>query len=240
MEFSLKGYGELLDLLDAEKYEFADYHNWIGKDRCVILRHDIDTEPEAALKMARFEATRDVKSTYFVLLSTDMYNPASATNKGILKEIVSLGHEVGLHFDEIAYDELDPASMRAAIIRESDALSAVLEQPVKSVSMHRPSAGTLESDLHIPGIVNSYGKTFFKEFKYLSDSRMRWREPVEEIVKSGDYDRLHILTHAFWYKDKDMKSIVTDFIEGAPMKRYVALRDNFTDLEEVVSPDELF
>ena len=48
-------------------------------------------------------------------------------------------------------------------------------------------------------MINSYGQTFFHDFKYLSDSRRRWREPVEEIIRSGTYDRLHILTHAFWY-----------------------------------------
>ena len=39
----------------------------------------------------------------------------------------------------------------------------------------------------VPGMINGYGKVYFKEFKYLSDSRRWWREPVEEIIESGQY-----------------------------------------------------
>ena len=57
----------------------------------------------------------------------------------------------------------------------------------------------LENEVSFPSMINSYSSKFFKEFKYLSDSRMHWRENVEAVIKSHDYHRLHILTHAFWY-----------------------------------------
>ena len=63
--------------------------------------------------------------------------------------------------------------------------------------MHRPSRWVLEADLKIPGMVNSYGKEFFQDFKYVSDSRMRWREDVMKYAIEKAYPRLHILTHAF-------------------------------------------
>ena len=61
--------------------------------------------------------------------------------------------------------------------------------------MHRPSKDFLEMDLEIPNVINSYQKKFFNDFKYVSDSRMSWRENVEEIVDSEKYSQLHILSY---------------------------------------------
>lgn len=102
--------------------------------------------------------------------------------------------------------------------------------------MHRPSRETLEADYDIPGIVNSYGKTFFHDFKYLSDSRRRWREPVEDIIRSGEHDRLHILTHAFWYheEEEDISQTVGEFIRSANRERYAQMMENITDLPSIL------
>ena len=115
-------------------------------------------------------------------------------------------------------------------------LSALLGTPVTSVSMHRPSQATLDADLQIPGMINSYGQTFFHDFKYLSDSRRRWREPVEEIVASGRYDRLHILTHAFWYhqQEEPIEVTVRRFISSANQERYRQMEENITDLASIM------
>ena len=89
-------------------------------------------------------------------------------------------------------------------------------------------------------MVNSYGRTFFHDFKYLSDSRRRWREPVEEIIRSGDYNRLHILTHAFWYHEQEetLRETVGQFIRSAGGERYRQLRENITDLESILREEE--
>ena len=106
--------------------------------------------------------------------------------------------------------------------------------------MHRPSKAALEADYQIPGIVNSYGKTFFHEFKYLSDSRRCWREPVEDIVRSEAYDRLHILTHAFWYHDieQDISQTVKDFVCSANQERYQQMAENITNIDSIFPKDE--
>ena len=127
------------------------------------------------------------------------------------------------------------------IIREAETLSMILGFPVKSVSMHRPSRETLDADYHIPGLVNSYGRLFFRDFKYLSDSRRRWREPVEDIIRSRQCDRLHILTHAFWYheREEDITETVGRFIRSANGERYRAMSENLTDLPSVLKEDEV-
>lgn len=184
-----------------------------------------------------------VKSTYFVLLTSDFYNVFSGTSKKGLEKIRSLGHEIGLHFDEMQYEngngDLDFICEK--IQWEAKLLGEAAGCPVQTVSMHRPSKRTLDSDFLIPGLINSYGSIYLKEFKYLSDSRRRWREPVEEIIESEQYERLHILTHAFWYREEEStrKETVSCFVNGANWSRYQSYRENFTDLPSVMTPDEV-
>lgn len=194
------------------------------------------------MKLAELEAAEDVRSTYFVLLRTDLYNAFSKTGLEALNHIRSLGHEIGLHFDEASYvPELRPNEVVQNIMKECGLLSTILETKVTTVSMHRPSKTTLEADFQIPGIINSYGKTFFHDFKYLSDSRRRWREPVEEIIRSGEYDRLHILTHAFWYHEKEetISQTVGAFVRSASRECYRDIAENITDIDSILKEEDI-
>ena len=236
MDFSYGDYIGLLRLLREQGYEIRGYHDYTDSERCVILRHDVDTSLDKALLMAELEAGEGVKSTYFVLLRTDFYNPASASAQQRIQKIAALGHEIGLHFDELAYPA--DVDVPTAIAKEAELLSGLCGFPIRSVSMHRPSKKTLESNYVLPGLVNSYGGEFFHGFKYLSDSRRRWREPVLDIVSDGSCNRLHILTHPFWYGEESlpMDRALDAFVRGAAEERYLQLKDNITDLSSVL-PD---
>lgn len=247
MEFTYTAYRELLDFLRQGGYAFTDYHDYQSYPRCVILRHDIDNSLPQALRLAEIKAEEGVKSTWFVLLRTDFYNPASAASQRILRRLGELGHEIGLHFDEMAYasesgiGSYASSSTEELIVREAGILADICGCPITTVSMHRPSKATLEADLQIPGMVNSYGQTFFHDFKYLSDSRRRWREPVENIIRVGEYDRLHILTHAFWYheQEEDIAESVDAFIRAANAERYAQMMENITDLPSILPKEAL-
>ena len=209
MEFTYTGYQNLIQSLLHSNYEIVNYHNWKNKEKCAILRHDVDEDLGMAVKMAECEQSIGVQSTFFIMLTNDYYNVFSRESFNHIRDIIRCGHEIGLHFDEVRYPELSNniEEIKNRILDECSVLGSAINAPVTTVSMHRPSKMVLASDLKIPGIVNSYGYDFFKGFKYVSDSRRCWREPVEEIIASGDYCRLHILTHAFWYheKEKDMQ-----------------------------------
>ena len=235
MEFTYKAYSKLLELLRAHHYSFCNYQNYRDFDRCVIMRHDIDYNIEQAVRLAQAEADFGIQSTYFVLLSSDFYNPASISSYKALHSIVDLGHNIGLHFDETVYN-YDHRSMEYYISKEARILSELLEVEINSFSLHRPNAVTLETELEIPGFVNSYSKEFFQNFKYVSDSRRRWREPVEEIIQSEAYRRLHILTHAFWYhqEERSLKGTISDFIKVAGEDRRTYLSENITDLDSIL------
>lgn len=242
MKFTYNAYRGLLSLLREKGYSIRNYHSCADAPRCVILRHDVDTCLSQAVRLAELEAGEGVRSTWFVLLRTDFYNVFSKSGLEALRHIQALGHEIGLHFDEASYvPPLGPDGVIQNVIKECGLLSALLETSVSTVSMHRPSKSTLEADYAIPGIVNSYGKTFFHDFKYLSDSRRRWREPVEDIIRAGEYDRLHILTHAFWYheEEEEISRTVGDFIRSANRERWRQMAENITDLPAIMREEDV-
>ena len=201
----------------------------------MILRHDIDYSLEQAVKLARIEKDLGVRSTYFVLLSSDFYNPASSSSYRYLHEILDLGHDIGLHFDETAYS-YERFGMEYFIRKEARILSDLIDVNINSFSLHRPNHFSLETEIRIPGLINSYGEEFFHGFKYLSDSRRRWREPVEEIIEKGEFEKLHILTHAFWYHEDDLtiSETILDFLRSASRERKLTMKDNITDLEHIL------
>lgn len=244
MEFTYDAYRGLIRELKMHQYNISDYHHYDNVEKPCILRHDIDQSPQRALSLAKVEKELGVTSTYFVLVTSDFYNVFSEENRKTFGEIANMGHTIGLHFDEMAYSDdtfiKDEKELRARLIErimtEAKLLSMAIDINVDTVSMHRPSKFCLESDLQIPGMINSYGKKFFNEFKYLSDSRHHWREDVLGHICAEAYDQLHILTHAFWYheKDIDLQNALVSYLDNARGDRYVALNRNFTRLADAL------
>nr|WP_293993911.1 hypothetical protein [uncultured Fusobacterium sp.] len=241
MEFTYLAYEKLIRQLEDKGYKFCDYINYKEKNKVVILRHDVDTSLNKALEMTKLENSLGVSAYYFVLLSTDFYNINSEKSLKILKEIRQLGGKIGLHFDEKKYNLKLKEDYIKYINYELDILSRILEEKIDIVSMHRPSKDFLEMDLEIPNVINSYQKKFFNDFKYVSDSRMNWRENIEEIIDSEKYSQLHILTHPFWYSKKieSMEEKLEQFLKLAIKERYESLEDNIRDFEQIISKEKL-
>lgn len=67
-----------------------------SKSDYVIIRHDVDSRPQMALKMARIERSRDIFSTYYFRFVKGIFDPA------IIREISDLGHEIGYHYEVLS------------------------------------------------------------------------------------------------------------------------------------------
>ncbi len=243
MVFTYEGYARLLQMLLQYGYRIISFEDFEKNEKSAILRHDIDYNLDKTIRIAEIENGMGAKSTFFLLLCTDFYNIFSAKACRVIDKILSLGHEIGLHFDEQRYpnDFGDPDRIRDRIVQEADLLSHATGLPVTKVSMHRPSKTIIESNLSIPNMINTYGKRYFTDFKYVSDSRRRWREPVDEYIINGVYDRFQILVHPFWYNEQELnlRETIKDFISLAPSERYCELNDNFTNLEEILDRKDI-
>lgn len=242
MEFTYKAYRDLIHLLKNKGYSVGNYHNYLDYEKVAILRHDVDLSIEKALLMAKFEQSLGITSTYFFLISTDFYNIASQNVQIKIKRIQNMGHEVGLHFDETKYrNSNDTSGILPYLQNEVKVMELLLEIPIHTVSMHRPSATTLEADYDLGDIVNSYSKIFFRDFKYISDSRRFWKEDVVTIINSENFNRLHILTHPFWYNENELtiEQSIFGFVNDANTERYKQLQNNICDLGEIMAVTEV-
>lgn len=236
MNFTYSAYEEMLSLLKENRYEVCKYETYQHSKRCVILRHDVDLSLGAALRFAELEHKNGVQSTYFILLSTSFYNLFHRKASDIIREIKAMGHDIGLHFDEANYSISTKEELIHYVQKEISIMSQGLGTEIKTVSMHRPSKWVLEADVKFDTVINSYGKEFFNEFKYLSDSRMHWREDVHQVIESNDYERLHILTHPIWYgiEESTMRERLKEFIRAQKYNCYDSVRENIRDLDEVL------
>ena len=244
MQFTYDAYRDMIYSLKKKDYFFSTYTNCFDKNKTVILRHEIDYSIEKAIMLAKVEYDLDVKSTYFVLLTSPFYNLIARDNLSALNKIQEYGHCIGLHFDELNYSKEyydKHGGIRNVILEEVDLLETITGIDIKAVSMHRPSQDTLNANFDLSPLINSYSSYFFKEFKYISDSRRRWREDIDEIIDSEIYEKLHILTHAFWYNEKEetLKTSISKFVRNATFDRYDILKENISNLEEIVERKEL-
>lgn len=244
LKFMYAYYEKIINELLSNDYIIANYYNYKHFPKSCIIRHDVDYDVHKAQKFAEFEAnmTNQVFSTYFFLITSEFYNVFSLQALRVINNILSLGHEIGLHFDETKYlINNDENLFKEYVDEELFLLEKAVGTPIKVVSMHRPSKYTLERNIKFGNAVNSYSQEFFKKFKYLSDSRMNWREDVISVIKENKYNKIHLLTHPFWYSEKETgtKEKILQFINKASYDRYQNLADNFRDLNEFVKKEDI-
>ncbi|MBU8880783.1 hypothetical protein BGM26_17665 [Bacillus sp. FJAT-29790] len=244
-DFSSKHYMEILNLLKNNGYNFLFYKNYRNNSQTngqlVILRHDIDQSIDAAYHIAQIENNLAVKSTYFVWITSPFYNILDPSQTKLLLNILDLGHDIGLHFDPTAYPESNDIVEKLQI--EIEILAKILNHNISSFSFHRPGKNLLNKSLKIKGLFNAYDKTFFKEFKYISDSNHNWSEDCAcNHIKNN---KLHILTHPIWwnynhlstqndklnvFKDELNEKIIAELVKNIkgfqdPMKESVFYRN---------------
>lgn len=200
-DMDLRTYGEMIALFLNSGYRATSFQEVDGylAEKCFILRHDVDVSVDCALQMAQVEKEFGVRSIYFFLLTSPLYNLLSKETAKQVRAIYELGHEVGLHFDPDAYS-VD------AFDRVQDEMNTLVSYyPFANstwISFHRPGvkAGQL-SELTLPGgIRHTYEAQFFAGLAYFSDSRGGWGRgnPVEsEEFRLGKC--MQVLTHPVWW-----------------------------------------
>jgi hypothetical protein len=156
----------------------------------LILRHDIDINPTAALKMAKAEHNLGIKATYFILLSSENYNSFDGRNIAIIKQISKLGHEIGLHYDINKYEAYSKDYV-SALKAELQALESIVGKPVRCISSHAPK--------------NPYGFIELKDLKnaddhelsdiYVHDSQRIWTIKSLQYLLNSPPKRVQLLIH---------------------------------------------
>lgn len=228
-DFTEAGYRRLLDIA-ARHYAFRPF----GTDEAgphMLLRHDVDFSPHRALTLARIEAEKGVRSTYFWLFHSDFYNLLEAEVAAIVRQIGALGHWTGLHFDLSFYADIaDETSLSRRLSAERHMLADLSGQPVEAFSFHNPTTNSSLSfrGERIAGMVNAYGKALSDRYRYLSDSNGYWRfDSPFVVLAEGRHPAVHMLIHPEWWTPDPMspRARVVRALQGrldAAARRYDA------------------
>ena len=160
MDFTLKKYRELLIALKG-------YGN-------IILRHDVDKKPLNSLKTARIEHELGWKSIYYFRAVPESWD------EDIIKEIASLGHEIGYHYESLATCKGDIDMAYNDFCVNLERLRKIA--PVNSICMHGTPKSPWDSkdiwgkyDYKNLGILfEPYLDTDFSSTFYITDTGRRW------------------------------------------------------------------
>lgn len=208
MEFTYESYKKLLLKCKELNYSFSFFNN-LNNEKNIICRHDIDMSLLLAMPIAEIENQLDIKSTYFVLLSTNFYNLFSLENRKILKKIQDYGHEIGLHFDASIYSYNTTEELEQFIKKEVKVLETLINKPIRVISFHRPIKELFNVKLDF--ITSAYEPKFFSGYEYISDSRRFWKDDPY-ITLQQEPMNIQLLTHPIWYC-KNQTNSATDAIE---------------------------
>jgi len=158
----------------------------------IILRHDVDLLPQNSLRFARIQAEMGIKGSYYFRAVPESWD------ENIIKEIASLGHEVGYHYEnmDVASSKFKVESSKLALgTKEYDELLDLAYQdfcenleklrelvPVSTICMHGSPKSKFDNkaiwdkyDYKALGLIGEpyYDMDFDKVF-YLTDTGRRW------------------------------------------------------------------
>lgn len=192
--FGKEKYSRIIQEFLEAGYSFKSFSS-PGDSKTVYLRHDIDFSVRDAHSIALEEEKLGIQSTYFFMLTSNTYNLMSESNRTLVEEIKNLGHTVSLHFDPVAYQDLDEG-----FLIEKNTFNRVFDVEIDVVSIHRPGDFLINNNRKLHGCLHTYEDRFFKEMNYISDSGGRdISEKLKEMAASELEKPLHLLLHPIWW-----------------------------------------
>lgn len=226
-DFTYRHYEQILISALKANYQISGFHDSVAitehEKRVLYIRHDVDVSLTRAVKMAKFEAEMNIKTTYFVLVNSPLYNLLEERSLYLLQEIISLGHWLGLHIDEAMIPSLRVETIEQLVEKLLSTFGQLIPF-TRIVSFHRPSPNVLNKKFS--SFVSVYEPRFFSQIKYISDSRRMWREGDPcKLLSEGQFDQIQLLIHPIWYEDKDdLRDLAEDVIQERmeEIKKYLA------------------
>lgn len=159
--FGKQGYNTLLADLAAAGYNVRPADQIDDSDRTCWLRHDVDIHLDGCLAFARMEREYGARSCWMVPV-TFCFNVMHGPNRQILRNLVALGHTIGLHYD------IDHTPTLSDLHHQVRVLEAAAGTRVHAITAHKP--GHSKRGLR----QSAYREPYHPE--YVSDSARRWRD----------------------------------------------------------------
>lgn len=178
MDFTFKSFCELIVTLKYLNYKFVTFEEYCGRknndNKFVIIRHDVDKCTKNALACAKFENKEKIRASYYFRIVPQSNNPQ------IIKQVVSLGHEIGYHYEDVSSCH---GNLEESIILFEEHLNYFRSfYPVRTICMHGAPLSNFDSrdmwkfyDYHQYNIIGEpYFDIDFNEVFYLTDTGRCW------------------------------------------------------------------
>jgi|TARA_B100001063_G_C16728788_1_gene538035 hypothetical protein len=217
--FGIKRYEMLLEEISLNNCEFSTEWTQETNPNTIFLRHDIDFSIQDALIIAEKEKKLGVKSTFFFMLTSNMYNIFSSLNQERINQIINMEHKVSIHFDPTAHLSLDPFLDEKIIFEKTFNIN------VDIVSIHRPGIFLKNNNQNLFDVPHTYQDRYFKNMRYISDSG---GEDIQSKLNNyfADDSRvgLHLLLHPIWWTHQSPDPTST-------LKRWISNQNDFFNSE---------
>ncbi len=204
-DFTFLNYRRLVQMAVDKGFHFILHKDAFVEDRKdIIWRHDVEFEPNIALKMAEIEFEAGVTSSYFFQLHSPYYNLFDLHYSTVFQQIRNLGHHVGLHFDCQYWKINDAKKLDKYIMIDKQYLECNLGVEVDTFSFHNTTPFTQSClEYRYGGLINVYSSYFKEHYNYCGDSLGYWRfERLEDVLNDDKVMHLQVLTHdANWSEE---------------------------------------
>ena len=180
-DFTLEKYGDLCDALLNCGYSILTVHDYLTKcqdsqypiPKCAIMRHDVDRKIDNALRMAKLEHAKEIRSTYY-------FRYPYTFKPEIINQIRDFGHEIGYHYEVLAKAKGDYKKAMHLFEQELQAMREFYE--ISTICMHGSPLSRFDNrdlwkdyDFRKYGIVGeAYLSMAGKDLRYFTDSGRNW------------------------------------------------------------------
>ena len=162
--------------LQNQSYHFQPFSEFLQKpsDKVIILRHDVDKLPHNSLRFAQIQYEDGIKGSYYFRAVPESWD------EDVIKEIASLGHEIGYHYENLTTYNGDISEALEDFKTNLEKLRRLAS--VTTICMHGSPRSKYDSkDLWKKynyrdfGIVGEpYFDIDFNEVFYITDTGRRW------------------------------------------------------------------
>ncbi len=204
-DFTFENYRRLIQLAKDKGFQFILHKdNFVEERKDVIWRHDVEFEPELALRMAIIENEEGIKASYFFQLHSPYYNMLEPYYRDVFNKIKDLGHHVGLHFDSAYWGIVDENQLNDYIIIDKNYFESNFKVQIDTFSFHNTTPFTHSClDYVYGGLINVYAAFFKEHYAYCGDSLGYWRfDRLEDRLNDIKIQHLHVLTHDANWNDE--------------------------------------
>lgn len=175
-DFTIEKYKVLLNSLVSEKHDFQTFTAFLiaPSKKSIILRHDVDRNPQNSLEFAKIQKQHNIKGVYYFRAVPESWN------EKIIQDISGLGHEIGYHYECLT---ITNGNLDKGIVDFEKNLNALRKLvPVSTICMHgSPMSKHDSKDLWKKynykdfGIIGEpYFDLDFNKIFYLTDTGRRW------------------------------------------------------------------